>query len=204
MATENQINIVGNLTEDPELRYTPKGLAVVNFRVAVNRRIKDEVTGQWKDGDASYFTVNAWRGLAENIADSLARGTRVVVVGSLRMRSYETRDGEKRTVYEIEADEVARLQKNEEDQVRIVRETTERKVQSMLVGRTSTVRAPRGRGVALLRVRGEVVDVGVTTTRQQHGMGRVGFQRTGEQVAANNAAGHPIHRDQLQHVAPGK
>ena len=107
MATENQINIVGNLTEDPELRYTPNGAAVVNFRVAVNRRIKDEATGQWKDGDASYFTVNAWRGLAENVAESLSRGTRVVVVGSLRMRSYETRDGEKRTVFEIEADEVA-------------------------------------------------------------------------------------------------
>ena len=123
MATENQINIVGNLTEDPELRYTPNGAAVVNFRVAVNRRIKDEATGQWKDGDASYFTVNAWRGLAENVAESLSRGTRVVVVGSLRMRSYETRDGEKRTVYEIEADEVA-------PSLRWAKATIERQVRS--------------------------------------------------------------------------
>ncbi|MFM8943915.1 MAG: single-stranded DNA-binding protein [Actinomycetota bacterium] len=106
MASENQITVVGNLTDDPELRYTPNGAAVVNFRVAVNRRIRDEAGG-WKDGEASYFTVNAWRSLAENIAESCSRGTRVVVVGSLRMRSYETRDGDKRTVVEIEADEVA-------------------------------------------------------------------------------------------------
>ncbi|MFM8999411.1 MAG: single-stranded DNA-binding protein [Actinomycetota bacterium] len=105
MASENQITIVGNLTDDPELRYTPNGAAVVKFRVAVNRRYRDE-SGQWKDGDTSYFTVNAWRNLAENIAESLTRGTRVVVAGRLQMRSWETAEGDKRSVVEIEADEV--------------------------------------------------------------------------------------------------
>jgi single-strand DNA-binding protein len=105
MASENQIIIVGNLTDDPELRYTPNGAAVVKFRVAVNRRFKDEA-GNWKDGETSYFTVNAWRTLAENVAETLSRGTRVVVAGRLQMRSWETQEGDKRTVVEIEADEI--------------------------------------------------------------------------------------------------
>ena len=105
MASDNQIIITGNLTDDPELRYTPNGAAVVKFRVAVNRRYKDEA-GNWKDGETSYFTVNAWRTLAENVAESLTRGTRVVVAGRLQMRSWETQEGDKRTVVEIEADEV--------------------------------------------------------------------------------------------------
>jgi len=105
MASENQIIIVGNLTDNPELRYTPNGAAVVKFRVAVNRRFKDEA-GNWKEGETSYFTVNAWRSLAENVAESLTRGTRVLVAGRLQMRQWETQDGEKRTVVEIEADEV--------------------------------------------------------------------------------------------------
>jgi single-strand DNA-binding protein len=105
VASDNQIIIVGNLTDDPELRYTPNGAAVVKFRVAVNRRYRDEA-GTWKDGDTSYFTVNAWRSLAENIAESLTRGTRVIVAGRLQMRSWETQEGDKRTVVEIEADEV--------------------------------------------------------------------------------------------------
>jgi len=105
MASDNQIIITGNLTDDPELRYTPNGAAVVKFRVAVNKRYKDE-TGNWKDGETSYFTVNAWRTLAENVAESLTRGTRVVVAGRLQMRSWETQEGDKRTVVEIEADEI--------------------------------------------------------------------------------------------------
>jgi single-strand DNA-binding protein len=105
MASDNQIIIVGNLTDDPELRYTPNGAAVAKFRVAVNRRYKDEA-GNWKDGDTSFFTVNAWRTLAENVAESLTRGTRVLVAGRLQMRSWETQEGEKRTVVEIEADEI--------------------------------------------------------------------------------------------------
>ena len=105
MASENQVTIVGNLTDDPELRYTPNGAAVVKFRVAVNRRYKDEA-GNWKDGETSYFSVNAWRSLAENCAETLTRGTRVLVAGRLQMRSWETQDGDKRTVVEIEADEI--------------------------------------------------------------------------------------------------
>jgi single-strand DNA-binding protein len=101
----SQTVIVGNLTDDPELRYTPNGAAVAKFRVAVNRRYKD-ASGEWKDGDTSYFTVNAWRTLAENAAESLTRGANVIVVGRLQMRSWETQDGDKRTVVEIEADEV--------------------------------------------------------------------------------------------------
>jgi single-strand DNA-binding protein len=100
-----QVTIVGNLTDDPELRYTPNGAAVAKFRVAVNRRYKDQ-SGEWKDGDTSYFTVNAWRTLAENVAETLTRGANVIVVGRLQQRSWETQDGEKRTVIEIEADEI--------------------------------------------------------------------------------------------------
>jgi single stranded DNA-binding protein len=92
MASENQVTIVGNLTDDPELRYTPNGAAVVKFRVAVNRRYKDEA-GNWKDGETSYFSVNAWRSLAENSAETLTRGTRVLVTGRLQMRSWETQEG---------------------------------------------------------------------------------------------------------------
>jgi single-strand DNA-binding protein len=107
MATENQITIVGNLTDDPELRYTPNGAAVANFRVAVSRRYKDPQTNEWKDADTSFFTVNVWRSMAENAAETLTRGSRVVVVGRLKQRSWETAEGDKRTVIEIEADEVA-------------------------------------------------------------------------------------------------
>ena len=106
MANENQVVIVGNLTRDPELRYTPNGAALVKFGVAVSRRFKDE-TGQWKDADTSFFDVTAWRSLAENAAETLTQGTRVVVVGRLRTNSWETPEGDKRTKIEIEADEVA-------------------------------------------------------------------------------------------------
>ena len=105
MANDNQVTIVGNLTDDPELRYTPNGAAVCKFRIAVNRRIPDGAGG-WKDGEASYFTVNAWRSLAENAAESLTRGARVVVSGRLQYRSWENQDGDKRTAVEIEADEL--------------------------------------------------------------------------------------------------
>ena len=106
MASENQVTIVGNLTRDPELRYTPNGAAVVKLGVAVSRRVKDE-SGQWKDADTSFFDVTAWRSMAENIAETLTQGTRVVVVGRLRTNSWETAEGERRSKVEIEADEVA-------------------------------------------------------------------------------------------------
>ena len=106
MATDNQVTLVGNLTDDPELRYTPNGAAVCKLRMAVNRRYQDQ-NGQWKDGDTSYFTVNAWRTLAENTAESLTRGTRVIVAGRLNYRTWENQDGDKRSAIEVEADEVA-------------------------------------------------------------------------------------------------
>jgi single-strand DNA-binding protein len=105
MASDNQITIVGNLTDDPELRYTANGAAVANFRVAYSTRIRD-AAGNWTDGDTSFFTINCWRGLAENAAETLTRGTRVVVTGRLKQRSWENQDGEKRTVVEIEADDL--------------------------------------------------------------------------------------------------
>lgn len=107
MSNGNNVTIVGNLTDDPELRFTAQGAAVAGFRIAVNRRMRDPQTNEWKDGETSYFRINCWRQLAENVAESLTRGMRVVVTGSLRMRSWETQEGEKRTVVEIEADEVA-------------------------------------------------------------------------------------------------
>ena len=105
MATENTVIVVGNLVDDPELRFTPQGVAVANFRIAVSKRIKDE-SGNWKDGDTSFFRINCWRQLAENVAESLTRGSRTLVAGRLRMRQWETQEGEKRSVVEIEADEV--------------------------------------------------------------------------------------------------
>src|SRR6266704_7160565 len=103
MATENQIVIVRNLSRLPELRYTPNGAALVKFGVAVSRRVKDDAPGQWKDADTSFFDVTAWRTLAENVAESLTQGTRVVVVGRLRTNSWETAEGERRSKVEIEA-----------------------------------------------------------------------------------------------------
>jgi single-strand DNA-binding protein len=105
MANGNQVVIVGNLVDDPELRYTPNGAAVANFRVAVNRRFQD-AAGQWKDGETSFFRINAWRTLAENVAESLTKGSRVIVSGRLRSRSWETPEGDTRSAVEIEADEV--------------------------------------------------------------------------------------------------
>jgi single-strand DNA-binding protein len=105
-AGDTQITIVGNLVDDPQLRYTPTGNAVANFRVASTPRFMDRATNEWKDGDSLFLSCNIWRQAAENVAESLQRGMRVIVQGRLRQRTYETREGEKRTVYEIEVDEV--------------------------------------------------------------------------------------------------
>jgi single-strand DNA-binding protein len=104
--SENSVTLVGNLTDDPELRFTAQGAAVANFRIAVSKRVKDAQTNEWKDGDTSFFRVNVWRQLAENVAESLTHGTRVVVTGTLKMRQWETQEGEKRSVVEVEATEV--------------------------------------------------------------------------------------------------
>jgi single-strand DNA-binding protein len=105
-AGDTPITVVGNLVDDPQLRYTPTGSAVANFRIASTPRFKDPKTDEWKDGDSLFLTCNVWRQPAENVAESLQRGMRVIVTGRLKQRSYETREGEKRTVYEIEVDEV--------------------------------------------------------------------------------------------------
>jgi single-strand DNA-binding protein len=105
-AGDTQITIIGNLVDDPELRYTPTGQAVAKFRVASTPRFRDNQSGEWKDGDSLFLTCNVWRQAAENTAESLQRGMRVIVNGRLRQRSYETREGEKRTVYEVEVDDV--------------------------------------------------------------------------------------------------
>lgn len=106
MANSNQVVLVGNLTDDPELRYTPSGTPVASFTVAINRRFRDQATGEWKDGDTSFFRCNVWRQQAENAAESLSKGTRAIVAGRLKTRSWETPDGQKRTVTEIEVDSV--------------------------------------------------------------------------------------------------
>src|ERR1700759_2691325 len=105
-AGDTPITIAGNLVDDPELRFTPSGQPVARFRVASTPRFRDNASGEWKDGDSLFLTCNVWRQAAENVAESLQRGMRVIVSGRLRQRSYETKEGEKRTVYEVEVDDV--------------------------------------------------------------------------------------------------
>ncbi len=106
MAGDTTITIVGNLTADPELRFIPSGAAVANFTVASTPRTYDRQSGEWKDGEAMFLRCNVWREAAENVAESLTRGSRVIVTGRLKQRSFETREGEKRTVVEVEVDEI--------------------------------------------------------------------------------------------------
>ena len=105
-AGDTVITLVGNLVDDPELRFTPSGAAVAKFRVASTPRFLDRQTNEWKDGESLFLSCNVWRQAAENAAETLQRGMRVIVQGRLKQRSYETKEGEKRTVYEVEVDEV--------------------------------------------------------------------------------------------------
>ena len=100
------VTVVGRLTNDPELRFTPSGAAVANFTVASNSRVLDRTTNEWKDGEALFLNCSVWRQYAENVAESLTKGTQVMVTGRLKQRSYETREGEKRTVIEVEVDDI--------------------------------------------------------------------------------------------------
>jgi single-strand DNA-binding protein len=121
-AGDTQITIAGNLVDDPELRFTPAGQPVARFRVASTPRFRDNSTGEWKDGDSLFLTCNVWRQAAENVAETLQRGMRVIVSGRLRQRSYETKEGEKRTVYEVEVDDVGPSLRNASAKVnRVVR-----------------------------------------------------------------------------------
>jgi single-strand DNA-binding protein len=106
------ITVIGNLTGDPELRFTPNGLAVAAFTVASSTRVLDRATNEWKDGDTLYMRCNVWRQYAENVAESLTKGTRVIVSGRLKQRSYETKEGEKRTVVELEVDDIGPALRN--------------------------------------------------------------------------------------------
>jgi single-strand DNA-binding protein len=106
MAGDTTITVIGNLTDDPELRFTPSGAAVAKFRVASTPRFLDKASGEWKDGEPLFLSCTVWRQVAEHVAESLQRGARVIVSGRLRQRTYETREGEKRTVIELEVDEI--------------------------------------------------------------------------------------------------
>jgi single-strand DNA-binding protein len=139
MAADNHTTIVGNLVDDPELRFTPSGIAVANLRVAVTQRIQQD--GEWRDGDTSYLKVNVWRGQAEHLADSLTKGDRVMVTGRLRQRSWETPEGDKRSVTEIEADEVGASLKWATAKVE---RTTERATSDRAEGRGRERQAERG------------------------------------------------------------
>lgn len=112
MAGEPTITIVGNLVDDPELRFTPAGVAVANFRVASTPRSFDKQSNEWKDGEAVFLSCSVWRQYAENVAESLTKGARVIVAGRLKQRSYETNAGEKRTVYEIDVEDVGPALRN--------------------------------------------------------------------------------------------
>ncbi len=117
MAGDTQITVVGNLVADPELRFTPSGAAVASFRVASTPRFFDKQSNEWRDGESLFVTCNVWRQYAENVAESLNKGMRVVVVGRLRQRSYETREGERRQVIEMEVDDVGPALRNATAQV---------------------------------------------------------------------------------------
>jgi single-strand DNA-binding protein len=106
VANETNITIIGNLTDDPELRFTPSGAAVAKFRIASTPRVLDRASGEWKDGEPLFLPCSIWRQPAENVAECLTKGMRVIVHGRLTQRSYETKEGEKRTVYELEIDEI--------------------------------------------------------------------------------------------------
>jgi single-strand DNA-binding protein len=122
-AGDTPITVVGNLVADPELRFTASGQPVATFRVASTPRIRDNASGEWKDGDSLFLTCNVWRQAAENAAESLQRGMRVIVTGRLKQRNYETKEGEKRTVYEIEVDDVGPSLRNASAKVAKVNRT---------------------------------------------------------------------------------
>jgi len=123
MAGETSITLIGNLVDDPELRFTASGVAVANFRVASTPRIYDKQAGEWRDGDSLFMSCSVWRQYAENVAESLTKGTRVIITGRLKQRSFENQSGEKRTVVEIEVDEVGPALRNATAKVsRVARE----------------------------------------------------------------------------------
>ena len=146
MAGETVITVVGNLTADPELRFTPSGAAVANFTVASTPRNFDRQSGEWKDGEALFMRCNVWRQAAENVAETLTRGMRVMVSGRLKQRSYETREGEKRTVVELEVDEVGPSLKYATAKVNRVSRSSE--TAASVAGAAATAAAPAAAAAA--------------------------------------------------------
>jgi single-strand DNA-binding protein len=112
MVGEPQITLVGNLVADPELRFTPSGVAAASVRLAITPRNRDSASGEWRDGETVWLNGTVWRQYAENVAESLQKGMRVMVIGRLKQRSYETREGEKRTVYEVDIDDIGPCLRN--------------------------------------------------------------------------------------------
>ena len=172
MAGDTTITVVGNLTADPELRFTPSGAAVANFTVASTPRMFDRQSNEWKDGEALFLRCNIWREAAENVAESLTRGSRVIVTGRLKQRSFETREGEKRTVVEVEVDEEvgdaplpARVQPFGQDAMEDHRRELPGLVQFAAGARTK--RDGRGRPCWLGRRPSEPVGMPVGTTAEQ-------------------------------------
>lgn len=142
MANDTQITVVGNLTADPELRFTPSGAPVANFTVASTPRKFDSQTKEWEDGETMFLNCSAWRQLSENVAESLTKGTRVIVQGRLRVRSYETRDGTKGTSWEVDVEEVG-------PSLAFATATVTRNQSSQAAGgRQSSDRRPAGRPAA--------------------------------------------------------
>jgi len=125
MAGETIITVVGNLVDDPELRFTPSGAAVAKFRVASTPRVFDRPTNEWKDGDSLFLTCSVWRQAAENVAESLQRGMRVIIQGRLKQRSYEDNEGVRRTVYELDVEEVGASLRNATAKVEKVRRNSD-------------------------------------------------------------------------------
>jgi single-strand DNA-binding protein len=146
MSGETVITVIGNLTADPELRFTPSGAAVANFTVASTPRTFDRQSGEWKDGEALFLRCNVWREAAENAAESLTRGMRVMVTGRLRQRSFETAAGEKRTVVELEVDEAGPSLKYAK--ATVVKVSRNGSAPAPAASSRSTLRAPAGRAAA--------------------------------------------------------
>ena len=197
-AGDTQITIAGNLVDDPELRFTPAGQPVAHFRVASTPRFRDNATGEWKDGDSLFLTCNVWRQAAENVAESLTRGMRVIVSGRLRQRSYETKEGEKRTVYEVEVDDVGPSLRNASAKVnRAARSNGNGTAQGgQGGGRRPEARGPRGprgpRGCrsarARMPIRGRPTAAATATSRRFKGSRRHDGGKDGAAPAPAGAA----------------
>jgi single-strand DNA-binding protein len=169
MAGETVITVIGNLVDDPELKFTPSGAAVAKFRVASTPRVFDRQTNEWKDDESLFLTCSVWRQAAENVAASLARGTRVIVQGRLKQRSYEDREGVKRTVYELDVEEVGPSLRNA----------------------TAAVTKSNGRQSSTSNGYGQQAQGGYGQQQAQQGGYGYGQQPQGDPWATSNNAGEP-------------